>query len=776
MSRVPRQRVLGPVQMATAGVAAIAVGYADLWRGGTTLAAVALVLGYVVLLPLALLAVARDAPATDPVEEAPPYGAAIAVGGAVLLLYALTLAPTTAMWDTSEYLAAARVLGIPHPPGNPLFVLVAHAFALLPLPLEYAARVNLLAATTSAASAALWFLVTHRALRGWDLTRGPRVAIAAAATWLGATAFTVWNQSVVNEKVYTLAMLGVAAVAWLALRWHDAPAGSRRADALLVLIAYLCGLGYANHPAGFLPLPAVGLFVLLRRPATLLRWRMLVAAALMLGVGLTPFAFQPIRAAHDPPINVGRPTACTDGPQLACTLTGETWDRLLANVRREQYGGHRVAERQAPLGAQLGMWWLYFRWQWLRDVAGAMPGAQALLALLFLGLGLGGAVVHARRDRGSFAFVAPLVFTLTPALVVYLNFKYGWSQAPELQGTVPREVRDRDYFYLWSFATWAIWAGLGLGAAWQAAARLASGRGGLPASRGWWLASPVLLLALVPFVGNLGAAPRRGETFTREWAHDLLQSVEPYAILVTNGDNDSFPLWYAQHVEGIRRDVTLAVVPYLGTDWFVRQLLRERVAPYDGSGLPAYAALAGAPPTAAPMTLTAAEADAIPQVVQLPGPQRFAHHGIDATIPAGILRRDHLVVLRMVADAFPARPVYFSLGGYARELGLDDYVVTQGLAQRLLTSPARDNPAYVPYGGGFLDLERSRALWATYRGPEALLRQRRWVDDASAGIPAAYAVTAQLVARGLAARGDSAGAVGAMRQATEIAAVAGLLR
>jgi hypothetical protein len=776
---VSHQRVRRPIgagAWATAGIVAIAAGYADLWRGGTTLAALGLAIGYVGLLPMALLAVARREAPPDTIEETPPYPIAVAVGAVVLLLYALTLAPTTAMWDTSEYIAAARVLGIPHPPGNPLFVILAHAFAQLPLPMGFAARVNFLAATTSAISAALWFLVTHRTLRGWELTRGPRLVIAIAAAWIGATAFTVWNQSVVNEKVYTVAMLGVAAVAWLALRWHDAPAGSRRADALLVLVAYLCGLGYANHPAGFLPLPAVGLFVLLRRPSTLLRWRTMLAAAFAVAIGVTPFAFQPIRSAHDPAINVGRPTACADGPQLGCTFSGETWSRLMANVRREQYGGHSVAERQAPLSAQFGMWWLYFKWQWLRDVGAGRGGLQSLLAMLFLGLGLGGAVVHWRRDRGSFAFIAPLVFTLTPALVFYLNFKYGWSQAPELANSVPREVRDRDYFYLWSFATWAIWAALGLGALWQQGARLLSGRGGLPATRDWWLAAPVLLVALVPFVGNLGAAPRRGETFTRDWAHDLLQSVEPYGILVTNGDNDSFPLWYAQYVEGIRPDVTVAVVPYLGTDWFVRQLLASRPDAYDGSGIASFAALASTPPSESILRMTPAEADAVPQLLQVPTPQRFARHGIDATVPAGVLRRDHLLVLRFITDAYPRRPIFFSIGGYARDLGLGDYLVTQGLAQKLLSSPARDNPAYVHYGGGYLDLDRTRELWAGYRGADALVRQGRWVDDASSGIPAAYAVTAQLIARGLVTRADSAGAVAAMEQSTRIAGAAGLLR
>ena len=84
----------------------------------------------------------------------------------VLTIYLVTLAPTTAFWDTSEYIAAAKVLGIPHPPGNPLFVILAHMFGLLPLAASYAVRINLFAAVTSAAAAGLWFLVAERWLRG----------------------------------------------------------------------------------------------------------------------------------------------------------------------------------------------------------------------------------------------------------------------------------------------------------------------------------------------------------------------------------------------------------------------------------------------------------------------------------------------------------------------------------------------------------------------------------------------------------------------------------
>jgi hypothetical protein len=771
LSRVPG----GARAMSALAALLIAAGFASLWAGGTTSAALLLVFGYAVAVPLAFVVYACSDPASaDRIgspDEPPPYRVAALVGLVVFALYALTLAPTTAMWDTSEYIAAAKTLGIPHPPGNPVFVLVAHAFASLPIPVSYAERVNLLAATTSAMSAALWFLVAHRSLAGWKLARTPKMVIAVACAWIGATAFTVWNQSVVNEKVYTLAMLGLAASSWAAFRWHDAPAQSRRADGFLLLVAYLCGLGYANHPAGFLPVPAFGLFVLLRRPSTALRWKLVIGAAVVLFIGLTPFAFEPIRAAHFPGINEGSPTACTNGPQLGCTLSAETWQRLSAIIQREQYGGHAVAERQAPISAQIGMWWLYFKWQWLRDAWNHYPAAQQLLAFLYLGLGLLGGAVHFRRDRSSFAYVAPLIFTLTPLLIVYLNFKYGFSQDPELGDSVNREVRDRDYFYLWSFATWGLWVGMGIGALWQWLAARVDKAG----TRGWQLASPVLALALVPLVTNARDASRRGQSFTAEWARDLLQSVEPYGVLITMGDNDSFPVWYAQQVEGVRRDVTIALVPYLNMDWYAHQLIRDRVSKYDGSGIPVFATLAGELPTKPVIALTPAQADSLPPYVELKQAVNFQQGGINATVPPGYITRDQLMVLQFIRDAFPGRPIHFSIGPYAQQLGLGDYIVAQGLTQKLLNSKAQDNPAYVKSPIGYMDVERSEQLWKSYRAPAALLKQGRWLDDASVSIPGAYIQTAQYMAYSYAARSDSTKADAMMKQANDLARAAKLV-
>src|SRR5213596_2375347 len=344
-------------------------------------------------------------PQTSYVEaERPPYLLAGLVALGALMLYVLTLAPTTQFWDTSEYIAAAQVLGIPHPPGNPLFVLIGHTWGLLPLAAGYAMRINLLAAFTSAIAAGCWFLVSERWMREWVPARLPRRLAAVAGALAAATAFTVWNQSVVNEKVYTLSLLSIALVLWLIVRWDDQPAGEAH-DHHLLMIVFLLALTSTNHMMGVLVGPAVVvlLFPPLKsqrptdeagRNAEWSQWGVFcsvfalivasglenvaplivagvlfllalgyavvyarngdfaVAVLLVAMVGVSVYLFLPIRAAHYPPINEGEPT---------------TWKALWEVLTRQQYGKPPVWERQASLGAQIGMWFQYFSWQWGRD-------------------------------------------------------------------------------------------------------------------------------------------------------------------------------------------------------------------------------------------------------------------------------------------------------------------------------------------------------------------------------------------------------------------------
>src|SRR5574342_1249030 len=200
-----------------------------------------------------------SAPSTTELDYRPSYRAAAVASGLVLLLYIITLGPSTAMWDTSEYIAAAYVVGLPHPPGNPFFVLIGRVFSILP-GMNPAFWVNMLAATCAAVSAGFWFLITERVLVSWLAERWQRVLGGALAALIGATAFTVWSQAVVNEKVYTVSLVSITLILWLAIRWADHPAGERP-DRLLVLIAYLLVLTSANHQMGLLAAPAILLLV-----------------------------------------------------------------------------------------------------------------------------------------------------------------------------------------------------------------------------------------------------------------------------------------------------------------------------------------------------------------------------------------------------------------------------------------------------------------------------------------------------------------------------------
>ena len=699
-------------------------------------------------------------PARLPTLEKPPYVAAAIASAVILVLYVLTLAPTTAMWDASEYIAAAYRMSLPHPPGNPLFILVGRVFTLLPIAPTIAERVNLLAAVTSALSAGLWFLVTERLLRAWIAERWQRLVGAAAATLIGATAFTVWHQSVVNEKVYTISLLGLALISWLLLRWIDSPDGFR-GDRLLILIAYVLGLGYANHMAGFLAGPAVAVAVLVRRPATVLRWKLILVALAALLFGMTPFATQPIRSAYHPPLNTGEPTGCVDRLEASCLFSAETVDRFLPNFNRDQYGKPPITERQAPITAQIGMWWEYFRWQWLRDSDGDNAGLQRLLAVIFLALGLYGGWVHWRRDRTTFWYFGPLMLTLTLVLIYYMNFKLGYTQGERLgvEDFSTREVRDRDYFYLWSFSAWGVWAGVGLFAVWrELAAAIApfirSAEAG--SRRALVAAAPVLLFACVPLIANRDDSTRRRETFTREWARDLLNSVEPYGVLITNGDNDTFPLWYAQDVEGIRQDVTVAVTSLLNTDWYVRQIIRRPLYEYDESAGPAiYRGMAPRKP-GPPLAMTIAEADQIPPYVEIREPQIFRKDSVVARIEPGYLTRDQLLILRFIRDSFPDRPLYLATPTIAGPLGLSPYVVAHGLAYKVLPRAVKPEDGHLRSPMGWMDLTRTRALWDTvYHAQDATIARGKWVDRASVNIPMAYLLTGAYLAEGLYRSGDS---------------------
>ncbi|MGH7662653.1 MAG: hypothetical protein ACRENA_17260 [Vulcanimicrobiaceae bacterium] len=292
----------------------------------------------------------------------------------------------------------------------------------------------------------------------------------------------------------------------------------------------------------------------------------------------------------------------------------------------------------------------------------------------------------------------------------------------------------------------------------------------------------MLLIALIPFFANFHSASRGGQRFTRDWAADLLNSVEPYGILVTDGDNDTFPLWYAQDVEGIRKDVVVACSCLLETDWNVRDVIRRPIYPYDAAAGPAiYRNHTWVKPTGPPLHWTMDQADSVPGYFEVQKPMVFTKDSIVATIgrkdSISILSRGQLVILQFIKDAFPERPIYFSSRNTPDALGLGPHLLAQGLAQKLVMQIPKASRDTVSTPLGLTDVPRSLALWTTvYEGPAQLVREGQWVDRASAGIPYHYVLVGYYLANAVAQEGNRPVADQIMRTVELMARAAGLER
>ncbi len=553
--------------------------------------------------------------------------AAIAGAAVLFVVYVLTLAPDVTFWDAGEFIAAAHSLGIPHPPGTPLFILLTSVWAKLLFFLPYAVATNLFSAAATALAAGTIARVVQRA------TGSGAMAIAAAlaaggmsSVWLNATetevyaaslalsVLTIWaadragrepgeRWTALTAYLMTLAVplhlsaLVVAPVAVVLAAWASDGIHWRRAVLLGGTFVAAMGAGRVS------PWMVAGGGVAIVAASATPRDRAPVGARIGASLGIagvvalacTALAFLYVRAHFDPGINQGDPGTLHD----------------LANaVARRQYAVSPIWPREAPFWIQLANLGQYADWQVaLSTGPTVMPSIlRSLGTFLFLWLAYEGAVAHWKLDRRTWAAMLVLLLTGSLGVAVYLNMHAGPSI---LYGILPpdtiREARERDYFYIFAFWAWGVWAGIGA----VAVARRHDAR---PAWAG-------VLVAALPLVLNWRAVSRRGEpeqSLPKRVAEAMLEAVPRDGVLFVAGDNDSYPLWYAQQVLGLRRDVAIVTVPLLPTRWYRREIARrhrlltpegvDRFEPRLGT---AAAAADGARragrPVAASITLTPAE-------------------------------------------------------------------------------------------------------------------------------------------------------------------------
>ncbi len=180
-------------------------------------------------------------------------------------------------------------------------------------------------------------------------------------------------------------------------------------------------------------------------------------------------------------------------------------------------------------------------------------------------LGLIGMAFHFMRDRRRAFAVGILFFVTGIGIILYLN-------------QTPFQPRERDYSYVASFFAFAIWVGLGATGLIRLMNDALAGRFNEQAQAVFsWGGAIVLFLAVPGWMAleNYDDHDRSGRYVAGDYAYNMLMSVDDNAVLFTNGDNDTFPLWYAQEVEGIRQDVRVTNLSLLNTPWYVRQLKNQ---------------------------------------------------------------------------------------------------------------------------------------------------------------------------------------------------------
>jgi hypothetical protein len=283
-------------------------------------------------------------------------------------------------------------------------------------------------------------------------------------------------------------------------------------------------------------------------------------------------------------------------------------------------------------------------------------------------------------------------------------------------------------------------------------------------------------VALVPFVGNFETASRRHGPDARlaaDFAYNLLNSMPPYGILFTYGDNDTFPLWWAQEVAGVRQDVLVVCLALAETDWYKRQLRDNPVRPFNEAAAPAiWQGARPVLPTWKPHGLTDA------QIVQSEG-QLLPH---DVTLRIGpithVLRRGmplysrDFAVLRLLQDNLGRRPIGWSLTTGSEYYGLDRYLVQQGLVMRLDTVAVDTTRAEIDNHrilGIALDVPTTeRLMWETYRYAGLASGERKQLEPTAAGVAGNLSLPFAQLAYAYAARGSREAATKNVEQASRL--------
>jgi len=702
------------------------------------------------------------------------------------LVYLATMAPTVPFWDCGEFIATSYTLGVPHPPGSPLYLLIGRLFSMLPTNPSIAFRVNLISPIVSALAVMFLFLIIGQLLKNWFDSQNTLAKIARyGGAFIGAMTFAFTDShwfNAVEAEVYAFSTFLTAIVVWLILVWEeksDQPGHER----YLLLIVYIIGLAIGIHLLNLLAIFFIALVIYFKKyTVTSVGWLIVDIIVGVAAIGLifffflqfkVPFELQAIltlaifllvyyqiyKTAVKPRFqeharNVlmamaasgaylvinsgiirGLPTIADTFGIGAVALTvivllavtawfilkkynllaliamalvlivvgyssytmifvrsnqdptidendPETTHQAVAYLEREQYGQRSFTDifdraKWKPEAAYKykGAWdyfWKYqinymyiryFNWQFIGRKGDSVNPFQFILPLPFI-IGLYGMVTHFGRDKHKALGVLALFLFTGLMIVLYLN-----QDDPQ--------PRERDYSYVGSFFAFAIWIGIGVATLISYFSQLKSVRWRKPLT---WLATIVLVIILPVNLlqANYREHDRTGNFVAWDYSYNLLQSCAPDGILFTNGDNDTFPLWYLQEVEKIRQDVKVVNLSLLNTPWYIKQLRNSepKIAIGDLSDQ-----------MIDQINLVRWEKRKVkispPPDSKLP-PMEWEMEPTWRYGQMGALRVQDLMIMQILEANRWKRPVYFAVTvSPENKLGMDEYLQMEGLTFRI---------------------------------------------------------------------------------------------
>lgn len=481
----------------------------------------------------------------------PQLFCASAVFLVALLLYCCTLAPTVTPTDSGELIVVARGLGIAHPPGVPLWIMLAHLASVVPLG-NVAVRINFSSALFAALASAMLTLVVaeliitasylpktkERGARKKTKTADSAVdpvlifAPAVGAGLLMAFSRTLWSYATITE-VYTLNTLLILTVLFLMLRWRrrivadqtDIGSPITIHDSWLYAAALVFGLALGvHHVTVGLILPALAVLVYRTEGLKFFTSRRLLYAALISIGGLVAvYAYLPFAASRSPVINWGNPRSLQ-----------EIW----WHVSGRQY---RVFLTFSP--SMMGTQFVEFCRMLLREFGPAWLPLSLILA--FAGLRS-----LFSQDRTSFWF---LFFIIMADLAYALSYEI---------------AEDKDAYYLPTFISVAIAAGFGIHWLIRLNAPKALQKTYSIA------AAAVLLTSATAFAANWPFNNRRHYFIAHDYAENLFSTIEPNGLLLTQDWQVAAPMFYEQEVEQRRTDVKVVDLNLLRRSWYFDYLKR----------------------------------------------------------------------------------------------------------------------------------------------------------------------------------------------------------